>query len=677
MTQWIFGTDTCTCSFVHSKQTEPSQRCENCKLPVRTFRHGSMTQWIFGQISCRCSDTTTQDSERIFIHEQHSAEDSLALEPEIELSEEPFPKDRYKPISVLGKGATGVIYLARDRLLGKKVAVKVLHELTNQQMLSFQTEAKATSTLNHPNILTINDFGPTDEGTPFMVFEYFSGISLDQYIMEEKFLSQEKTKIIFLQITDALIAAHRNGIFHRDLKPSNIILNESGSEIVVKLIDFGIAKMKLNQFDTFTMQDKLFVGTPAYMSADSVSGKSYDERSEVYSIGCMLYEALSGQVPFQGKTPLDTMRLHATEPVAPPSHINDQEDISEFENIILKCLEKEPDQRFQSMEELHEAIDSLDFTLPEKQISVEHVSKRRKEIFYPLAICLTLLAVSVAATYLFFLNSNNKIKTKGTKVTNKTYYAGPNSKEISELEHADRSIEELTRSATNGNSKDQFLLALAYAKGNKGLEVDEKTAFHWMNESARNGSVDAQIELGHMYLGGFGVTRDINSGKKWILKAAEKGNIEAMHILGDLYFQIGETDDDKRAGFYWHKKAADYGHKDSIHQLGSMYFVGSGVKRNYKLARKYFLKAEKLGVPEAPHQLGVMYQEGLGVNKDINKAKALYYKSANLGVAQSMVQLGNIYLNGIGVKPNPVEALKWYKQGAEKKCYSANSQIGL
>src|SRR5262249_30984498 len=126
--------------------------------------------------------------------------------------------ERYKAISELGTGGSSTVYLCRDRLLGKKVAVKTLNQLTSEQLISFQTEARANSKLSHPAILTLLDFGPTESGAPYMVLEYFNGITLDRYIQKRGPLSLALLKHVIERITSALIVAHQMGIFHRDLK---------------------------------------------------------------------------------------------------------------------------------------------------------------------------------------------------------------------------------------------------------------------------------------------------------------------------------------------------------------------------------------------------------------------------------------------------------------------------
>src|SRR5262249_6333224 len=157
---------------------------------------------------------------------------------------------------------SSTVYLCKDRLLRKSVAVKTLRKLTNEQLISFQTEARANSKLNHPSILTLIDFGPTESGAPYMVLEYFDGFTLDEIIREHGPLSLPLVKHVFERIASALTAAHQMGIFHRDLKPSNILIEKTEKiEPEVKLIDFGVAQIKRETEPQLVVQGHTIAGT--------------------------------------------------------------------------------------------------------------------------------------------------------------------------------------------------------------------------------------------------------------------------------------------------------------------------------------------------------------------------------------------------------------------------------
>lgn len=280
------------------------------------------------------------------------ANDGKTESPRMDVDPSLFPQERYTPLVRLGTGASGNVYLCHDRVLGKRVAVKTLHLLNAEQLIAFQQEARATSKLSHPNIVTTLDFGATEEGRPYMVMELSSGISLAQYLVKFGTLDEAAAVPLFEKICSALGYAHEKGVFHRDLKPSNLVVFENADgEYDVQVIDFGVAKVKHENQEPTIVQGRTVVGTPAYMSPDQVAGLTYDARSEVYALGCVLFEALTGRVPFIGETAMETLTMQANMPPPVPSEFRD--DVSEeLDAVVSYCLAKEPEERFQSMREL-------------------------------------------------------------------------------------------------------------------------------------------------------------------------------------------------------------------------------------------------------------------------------------------------------------------------------------
>ncbi len=290
-----------------------------------------------------------------------SARESLAIlaedasEQQLDLTDSHFPMSRYKPLLELGRGRAGIVYLSRDRLLGKKVAVKTLRMLTGEQLIQFQAEARILCKLSHPNIVSLLDFGITDSHAPYMVLEYFEAITLQEYLDRNAPLNLTQFVSVSSKICEALARAHAIGIYHRDVKPSNILVAASSdAEFDVRLIDFGTAGLKENR-DLTVAQGFTIAGTPAYMSPDMAAGKSFDPRSEVYSLGCVFFEALTGETPFIADDAMSLLHQHAH--VVPPrlcekSSIENQD----LEVMIAKCLAKNPDDRYQTIEELGQVI---------------------------------------------------------------------------------------------------------------------------------------------------------------------------------------------------------------------------------------------------------------------------------------------------------------------------------
>jgi serine/threonine protein kinase len=323
-------------------------------------------------IPCACASTPKEWIRRTLTRE---------MEREIPVDKDEFPLRRYKPLSLIGSGANGSVYCCRDRLLRKTVAIKVISDATSSHLVAFQKEAKATSKLVHPNIIAVLDFG-VEGGTPYMVMELFEGISLAQAIQNEKCLNIMTAISVFSRVCDGLAEAHRLGVFHRDIKCSNILVSDLDSESpAVRIIDFGVAKVRQEQDAGMRTQGLTLVGTPQYMSPDQASGKPFSARSEIYSVGCALFEALTGEPPYSGESAMEIINQHATAPVPTLSEKNPRTFFPrELEDLISSCLAKDPERRPESMLVLGDALNnlSINMTLSNPTIKLEMAPKRKK-----------------------------------------------------------------------------------------------------------------------------------------------------------------------------------------------------------------------------------------------------------------------------------------------------------
>jgi len=259
--------------------------------------------------------------------------------------------NRYQIISTLGEGGMGLVLHAHDPLLQKEVAIKVTHKcVTGEQTVRFQTEAKATARLNHHNIVRILDFGVTFESEPYMVMEFVDGQSLASLLKAQEPLSIETCLQLFFQLGTALQHAHQRNILHRDLKPSNVMVTENEDALSIKLVDFGIAKF-FDQEPTRATESQM-LGSPPYMSPEQATSEPVDTRSDIYSMGCLMYECLAGHPPFEGENALTTLSMHVTEQA--PALASDVPDW--LNDIVFKCLEKNPNDRHQSATDLLNAL---------------------------------------------------------------------------------------------------------------------------------------------------------------------------------------------------------------------------------------------------------------------------------------------------------------------------------
>ena len=261
---------------------------------------------------------------------------------------------RYAVIERVGTGGMAEVYRARDDLLGREVAIKVLHDRYSRDrsfVERFRREAQAAANLSHPNIVALYDYG-ADDDTYFIVMEFIEGRSLAEIISAEGALLPERAADIASDVAKALDRAHSNGLVHRDVKPGNIMITTSGQ---TKVTDFGIARALSGDGDQTMTQTGMVIGTAAYLSPEQAQGNTIDGRSDVYSLGIVLYEMLTGEPPFSGDTPLAIAYKHVRENPEPPSRVNP--DVPEgLDAITMKALAKNPDNRYSSAMEMQEDL---------------------------------------------------------------------------------------------------------------------------------------------------------------------------------------------------------------------------------------------------------------------------------------------------------------------------------
>jgi eukaryotic-like serine/threonine-protein kinase len=272
--------------------------------------------------------------------------------------------DKYEIIDLIGDGGMGSVYKARHKLMKRIVAIKTLHPhlvASASALKRFQQEAQAASSLSHPNVLAIHDFGLTDQGIPYLVMDYLEGVSLASVLQQSNYLELTRALDIFMQTCAGLYHAHQKGVVHRDLKPGNIMLVEvDGVPDFVKIVDFGIAKlMPGSGLDTndLTQTGQIF-GSPLYMSPEQCRAVAeLDGRADIYSMGCVMYRSITGMPPFVGNDQIECMYKHVHETpapfddVVPELHLPDQ-----LEVITFKAMAKGPADRYQTMNDLREAL---------------------------------------------------------------------------------------------------------------------------------------------------------------------------------------------------------------------------------------------------------------------------------------------------------------------------------
>jgi serine/threonine protein kinase len=277
--------------------------------------------------------------------------------------------ERYEVIEELGKGGMGKVYKVFDKKIKEKVALKLLKpEIASDEetIERFRNELKYARKIAHRNVCRMFDLGE-EQGTHYITMEYVSGEDLKSELIRMGPLSAGKAISIAKQVCEGLAEAHRLGVVHRDLKPQNIMIDRKGN---AKIMDFGIARSLRGKGITAA---GVMIGTPEYMSPEQVEGKEADQRADIYSLGIILYEMLTGRVPFEGDTPFSVAYKQKNEAPSDPKKFNPQIPDGLCQ-LVLRCMEKEREKRYQSAEEISSELSKIERGIP----TTERIVPKRK-----------------------------------------------------------------------------------------------------------------------------------------------------------------------------------------------------------------------------------------------------------------------------------------------------------
>jgi serine/threonine protein kinase len=394
--------------FQHKTETVSNLKlvCDRCEKQIRrSVGRASITSWLFKESSCRC-DKTARNRGSLQLHVAPDGQaDAKVDAASLGLS------GKFEVVRFIGEGGMGSVYEVRDPVLGQNFALKILKKelVADQEAIKrFQREAKTTMGLSHVNLCTVYGFGQSDTGVPYLVMELVSGESLAAILEREIFLGTTSAVDIFLQICDALSHAHTNQVMHRDLKPSNVIITGNARDVFVdqvKVVDFGIAKTLSANASSETnalTQTGDIVGSPLYMSPEQCRGEKLNQQSDIYSLGCVMYEVLTGNPPFTGPNPVMVILQHLNDR---PARFNKSLDVpAVLEAIVFKCLEKLPADRYQSIDDLRSDLRAfITGTAPKVAINrrihrpknVDHISKIASSVMISVLGVLGCLLISV------------------------------------------------------------------------------------------------------------------------------------------------------------------------------------------------------------------------------------------------------------------------------------------
>jgi len=308
-------------------------------------KEGSFTSWIFGENRCKCGTPGAW---------KHSDGKRVAASPSQEMIIPAAPVDlgeRYQIQTEIGRGGMGTVYKVWDLTNRRILAVKVMHpDLATDEtaVKRFEHEAAAAGKLTHANIVNVFGLDRTRENRPYLIMDYCDGDTLSNLLALQEKLDPERALHIFVQLCDAIAHAHAKGIVHRDIKPGNVLItkDESGAD-QVHLVDFGIAKnfVVTRETQNLTTEGEVF-GSTQYMSPEQCLGLTIDVRSDLYSLGCLMYEVLTGYPPFNGENPVQVIAAHLNE------DIEISPELGVFGPVIRHCLRKEPSLRYATAQEL-------------------------------------------------------------------------------------------------------------------------------------------------------------------------------------------------------------------------------------------------------------------------------------------------------------------------------------
>jgi eukaryotic-like serine/threonine-protein kinase len=610
---------------------------------------------------------------------------------------------QYEIGELLGEGGIGQVHSAFDTVLQREVAMKSLRPevLSDANFVErFRAEATSLARLNHPNITTIYSLIP-DGKNLYMVMERVRGHTLDEIIKQRNApIAVRESLAITAQAADGLAYAHSMGVIHRDIKPSNLMIAENG---VLKIMDFGIARVRGSQRLT---RSGSIVGTLAYMSPEQLRGEEGDESCDLYSLGIVLYEMLTGTPPFSATSEYELMQAQINQ--RPDRLIPRVPGLDpQVENALMKALAKKPAQRFPSTRAFSDALGASalrmdapkilhnDTRLLETpaipiQIAPAQRSLWDKLMAVPLlpgwdrlspdiragvmGASAALIVGLIAVGFMFFPSSSRPPTVAAVKPAAAVATTAPGPTVKSPVGPTSPpgtaaslgSLDDIVAAANRGDAPAQNALGVKYAKGEDGLPRDDTKAVEWYRKSAQQGFAKAQTNLGDMYFfGRGGLDKDYNQALSWYLKATQQDFPDAQYRLGYMYEKGLGTDKDVQRAVKLYRAAASGGYPDAENLLGILMATGGdGVPQDDDEAVIWYRKAADQGFAKAQKNLGDMFFFGRGVDKDYQQAVAWYTKAADQQFADAQYRLGFMYEKGLGTQQSDQAAVDLYQKAA-------------
>lgn len=354
------------------EETEVELICPDCNLPIAGDRPRSdITRYLSESSRCQCrhSGESSADSNGDGEGKKSASQATRALSVKVGFSLEDASEvlgERFEVLGFLGQGGMGSVFRVKENKTGQIFAVKLLNpQLVHDEhsVKRFEQEAKAAMHLTHAHLAAVYEYGMGKDDTPYLVMDYLEGTTLEQLLSKENYLDSGRGINLFIQICEAMSYAHLKGVIHRDIKPSNIMVTKpSEGPEYAKLFDFGIAKVLPNQavdFTTDMTQTGDLYGSPLYMSPEQCQGGALDERTDIYSLGCVMYKTLSGRHPFEGKNFVDTVVKIVTQNAESLSSFPQSKLPRGLESVVLRCLSKDTKYRYKNAALLQEDLERV------------------------------------------------------------------------------------------------------------------------------------------------------------------------------------------------------------------------------------------------------------------------------------------------------------------------------
>lgn len=567
---------------------------------------------------------------------------------------------KFQILSRLGQGGMGSVYLALDTALNRQVALKLIHPASadaEEARKRFRREAQTAAQLHHPNLVTIFEFGEEEAGL-FLVMEYLEGVDLES-ALAQRLLSDHQAVEVMAKVLDGLAQAHAKGIVHRDIKPSNIRLFQDGGHLGAKVLDFGIARLR---HDALLTGSGMVLGTPYYTAPEVLRGGEPDPRVDLWSVGVILFEVLTGHRPFEASTPAGIHFKIAFEPLPPLESPAETELRRGLERVVARALAKEPEARFSGAEALAAALRALPGFDP-------HLARQ------PLPLASPAPADGEAPTQPVGLTPPPAPPRARDRAPL------PDSAPFDLPPPPPSPLERLRQAALGGDLEAANALGLKYLLG-EGFLRDSTTAAQWFRQAAEGGLPSGAYNLGCLLLLGDGVPAEADQALRWFRLAAEGGLPEAMVALGRNLL-----DTQRAEGVAWLRRGAEAGSPEAICQLAKA-LADEALEGE---SRIWFEKAADLGIPEAMMALGRAAEDAEAALAWFAKAEAMGFQDAALeaglrcldlgrpeagaqwlrkaswkGSIEAMYRLALMELHGEGIPQNLREAMTYLRQAGEQ-----------